>query len=264
MIRQSPLKSSFSSHRTDKRITVAFRGSNNTKDWLQNLNIFDRTPAEIKEFAGNEVDVHAGFSNYLFKHRSQRDQNTKYQQIMDVLEDVYQNEAKGRDYSGYELYVTGHSLGGAVTQLLAFTLSGSKKAQAFLPSAKPVTAMSFASPHCGTKGYARKFNEFEKEGKLRHIRVSNDGDIVPLAVFIGAPLMGYKQPGVNVHLHRDKKATIAYNKVQKSFINPINFITKHMPPSHRSRLMREEDGEFVNKDILSKSVDEIYSEYAGI
>jgi len=251
-------------NRTDKRITVVFRGSDSKRDWFQNLQVFGKTPAEIKEFAGNEVDVHAGFSNYLFKHRSQRDQNTKYEQIMDVLEDVYQNEAKGRDYSGYELYITGHSLGGALTQLLAFTLSGSKRAQAFLPSAKPVTAMSFASPHCGTKGYARKFNEFEKEGKLRHIRVTNDGDVVPHLVHIVAPLKRYKQPGVNVHLHSKKKADIAYNKGQNFFPNPITFIKMHGLPSHRSRLMREEDGEFVNKDILSKSVDEIYSEYAGM
>lgn len=251
-------------NRTDKRITVAFRGSNNLKDWIQNIQVGDKIPAEIKEFAGNDVNVHAGFSDYLFKNASQRDQNTKYDQIIDVLEDVYKYKASERDYSDYELYVTGHSLGGAMTQLLAFTLAGSKKAQAFLPSGKPVTAMSFASPHCGTVGYQKKFNEFEREGKLRHIRVSNNGDAVPLLVNTIAPLAGYKQPGLNVHLHPKKKADIAYNKVQKNLINPINALDMHMLPSHRSRLMREEDGGLVNKDILTKSVEEIYSEYADI
>jgi len=254
-------------NRTDKRITVAFRGSNNLKDWIQNIQVCDKIPAEIKEFAGDDVDVHAGFSDYLFKNASQRDQNTKYDQIVDVLEDVYKYNAPGRDYSDYELYVTGHSLGGAMTQLLAFTLSGSTKAQAFLPSGKPVTAISFASPHCGTVGYQKKFNEFEKDGKLRHIRVSNNGDAVPLIVHTIAPRAGYKQPGVNVHLHPDKKADIAYNKVQKNFINPLRPFTAldmHMLPSHRSRLMREEDGGLVNKDILTKSIEEIYSEYANI
>ena len=228
---------------------------------MQNIKFVRKTPAEILEFASEDVDVHAGFTNYLFKKPSRRDENTKYEQILDVLEEVYAYKAPGRDYSNYEMYVTGHSLGGALTQLLAFTLSGSPRAQSFLPAKKPVTAISYASPDCGTKGYLKKFTELEKENKLRHIRVSNNGDAVPILLSTGTFWASFKQPGVNVHLHPKKKADIAYNKIQRNFINPFTALDRHSPTDHRARLFLE-DG-LVNKDILSKSVEEIYSEYAN-
>ena len=60
----------------------------------------------------------------------------------------------GRDYSDYELYVTGHSLGGGLAQLTGFALAGSEKCTN-IPS--PITTISFASPTAGDEEYNKAF-----------------------------------------------------------------------------------------------------------
>ena len=126
---------------------------------------------------------------YLFGNTNNDEGKSKFYQILATLKELYayKDEEAGRDYSDYDLYVTGHSLGGALAQLLAFTLAGSKDSD-FLP--KPVTAISYASPQVGKSGYLRAFEKLEKDGKLRHIRVSNEGDVVPVAP---SKLLGFKQ-----------------------------------------------------------------------
>ena len=52
-------------NRTEKRVTVVFRGSVSVKDWLVDLSALKTTPDEIKEFGGRRVDIHAGFSSEL-------------------------------------------------------------------------------------------------------------------------------------------------------------------------------------------------------
>ena len=201
-----------------------------------------------------------GFTNYLFS-RLHKNDNSKYEQIMDVLEDVYTYKASGRDYSDYDMFITGHSLGGALTQIMAFTLAGSQRAREFLPAGKPITAISYASPEVGTKGYLKKFNELEKKGALRHIRVSNQGDAIPIVFNTGTPWAGFKQPGVNVHISPNKKAVVGHNKIQKFAINPLKALERHSPLSHRKHLFLESG---LNDEILSKSVEEIYAEHANL
>ena len=59
-----------------------------------------------------------------------------------------------------ETTATGHSLGGALTQLLAFVLAGSKEAS-FIP--KPINAITFASPVLGKSGdFLKLFQELER------------------------------------------------------------------------------------------------------
>lgn len=247
-------------NRSDKRITVVFRGSVNARDWLQNAKFTRKKTPEISEFADDDAKMHTGFTNYLFSRLHKHD-NSKYEQIMDVLEDVYTYKASGRDYSDYDMFITGHSLGGALTQIMAFTLAGSQRAREFLPAGKPVTAMSYASPEVGSKGYLKKFNELEKKGALRHIRVSNQGDAVPIAFNTGTPWAGFKQPGVNVHISPNKKAVVGHNTIQKFAINPLKALERHSPLSHRKHLFLENG---LNDEILSKSVEEIYAEHANL
>ncbi|KAL7541154.1 hypothetical protein ACHAXR_010672 [Thalassiosira sp. AJA248-18] len=184
---------------------------------------------------------------------------SKVYQIIDVLEQLYAcKDEAGRDYSDYELYITGHSLGGALTQLLAFVLAGSEEAS-FIP--KPINAISFASPIVGDKNYLEEFQKLEKDNKLRHIRVSNNNDVVPYQV------PGFRQTGVNFHVKEGKKMEVKYLN-PKSLLSQCRFkssIPKHGLGSYFSRLYaKDKHGNLLNGDVLRKTIEQLYEDYAGV
>ncbi len=49
-------------NKTEKRITVVFRGSVTLKDWIIDLSAVKKTPAIIEEFSSADVDIHSGFA----------------------------------------------------------------------------------------------------------------------------------------------------------------------------------------------------------
>ncbi len=50
-------------NKTEKRITVVFRGSVNIKDFIVDAGIIKTNPEEIKEFAGKKIKTHRGISS---------------------------------------------------------------------------------------------------------------------------------------------------------------------------------------------------------
>ena len=223
---------------------------------MQNIQFAPKVPIPIAEFAKN-VSVHSGFSNYLFRYTTGDNEKTKYEQILVTLKEVFNYKEGDKDYSDYSLYVTGHSLGGAITQILAFTLAGSKTARSIIPNGNPVTALTYASPECGTGNYREAFKKLEFENRLRHLRISNHGDGVPIAVSSINRLRDYTQPGVNIHLHKNKKADVTYNGNVRYWVNPFNALTKHSLADHKFNLL--DNGK--NEDILEKAVETFYEEY---
>ena len=49
-------------NKTEKRITVVFRGRVSVKDWIKDLSFVKTNPDPINEFAGDKVGIHTGFS----------------------------------------------------------------------------------------------------------------------------------------------------------------------------------------------------------
>ena len=49
-------------NRTEKRVTVVFRGSVSLKDWVVDLSMSKVNPDVIKEFGGSDVFIHSGFA----------------------------------------------------------------------------------------------------------------------------------------------------------------------------------------------------------
>jgi hypothetical protein len=232
-------------NKTEKRITVVFRGSVSLKDWIVDLSSAKQTPDIIQEFSSEDVDVHSGFAGYLFGE-SNEEGKTKFDQILDILKQA------SSSYEDYAIYITGHSLGGALTQLLAFALAGSSEA-ADLP--KPINAISYASPRVGNRAFLKKHQELEKDGKLRHVRVSNQGDIIAVG-----PSYGYFQTGVNLHVRKNKEMIGGYSNDRSMFGQlSFNSMSMHRLDVYHERLFTNENSEDLCLDVAG-----LYEKYAGI
>lgn len=179
-----------------KRITLVFRGSSNLGDWKTNAHILKGhlpTPESLKSLGldpNKKLKVHGGFKDYCF-YRSGKDEKQKYSRIKKSILSLYESG----NCDGYELFITGHSLGGAVSSLMAFQLAASEKIKPHLRG-KPVVNISFASPYVGGKVWSEAFKLLEKAGRVQHIRVSSKKDAVPLL----SPTFDYQHVGVNLYL----------------------------------------------------------------
>ena len=126
-------------------ILVAFRGSESLPDWLTNFQAV-KDPGPWKD-----TEVHEGFQDAFMAVA------LKIGQII------------GREYKSQQIWLTGHSLGGALAVLLAATLRESKI---------PVTGLyTFAAPRVGNTAFVKKLNKSLQ--RYAHWRVVNEGDLVP-------------------------------------------------------------------------------------
>jgi hypothetical protein len=152
------------------------------------------------------------------------------------------NENHGNIYCSDDHALTtslpSNSLGGALCTLLSFFLAYDYDVYeplVQLCKRKYITCISFASPYVGDEGWSAAFGLLETEGRLRHIRVSNEHDFVPLMpppfkFFLGPC---YKHTGVNLHLWpkgfrgQHNKPYISYDGTGKSIFDWLegDFVT---------------------------------------
>ena len=159
----------------------------------------------------SEYDVHNGFRNYLKGETNTETEGgplvSKYKIISDQLESIME-----RYCEGFDIYVTGHSLGGALAVYFGFKLAETDKYPV-------VNVISYASPYVGTDSFRDAFRTLERKNKLRHIRVSNENDAIPANPCIG----GFKHTGVNLQLRKNGPARINYEGIEKEEL-PISFL----------------------------------------
>jgi predicted lipase len=186
----------------NKRITVVFRGSPGDNEWRPDFNIHF---TDMKLHGPNSTDlamgkVHEGFYQYLFNGTTMVGSDprvtSKVETIMGELQSLF---SKHKDY---KLYVTGHSIGAAISTLFAFRAAYDSS----IPN-KPVVNITFASPYVGNWEFRKHFRELERQGKIRHLRVSNQDDVVPLtpnfSLHKGSVVL-YKHVGLHLKLFRDE------------------------------------------------------------
>ncbi|XP_076924178.1 uncharacterized protein LOC143586534 [Bidens hawaiensis] len=159
------------------RLVVAFRGTEQVrwKDLRTDLMMVpaglnpERIGGDFKE----EVQVHSGFLSAYDSVRTR---------ILSLIKTAtgYQEEDADQQVSKWHVYVTGHSLGGALATLLALELTSSQLAKRGVIS---VTMYNFGSPRVGNKKFAEVYNQGVKDSW----RVVNHRDIIPSV----PRLMGY-------------------------------------------------------------------------
>jgi len=248
--------------RINKRVTLTFRGTDNdlafTTNWKANVNVIKSAAVFPEQLKGKlpieGVNIHSGFYQYLFKKRSENGNDspkTKFDEVWEVLRPILKANR------GYKLYITGHSLGGALAIITAFFLSCDQRSNV-VP--KPVTCISFGAPRVGDIKFMRAVRSLEKTRHLRYCRVVNDNDVITTI-----PIVQYHHAGVQVRLFRTKerKPVITYpkegslpNAVQSILGNSLltNLNTRYDHSDYRERLERHRDS------LWQRSLNDIYKD----
>ena len=144
-----------------KNLVVAFRGSEGkAADWLANV----QTVVDPGPFPKSKV--HEGFQDALFPA---------------VLTLGYTLRHLGT--GGMNIWITGHSLGGALaslfTAMLLEEMSTVGKAFKLKKEHRLCGLYSFASPRVGNRDFDTAFGQRASKQKILAYRVVNDGDAVP-------------------------------------------------------------------------------------
>ena len=201
--------------------------------------------------------------DYLFNDKWSEEDGSKYDKIINIIKELRLkgDEASRDEYKDYQIFITGHSLGGSLAQLLSLAIAKSSLVKdAEVPT--PVTTVTFASPMAGNKEFLKEYQEQEKAGTLRHLRVSNSGDYIPtqMSFPFTFPFMGYCQTGVNIHVYENEKADVGYRS-QRSYISTAEYnrpLAMHSLVTYKKRLLKK-----INAEIFEKSVEDFYKEHAG-
>lgn len=147
-------------------LVMAFRGTDQLADWLDNLNAFS-TKVLFGEF-------HRGFWNSL----------------EDIWQPIYDQSLELQKEKPRPLFLTGHSLGGAMATVAAAKL---------IHDDKPFTSVyTFGQPRALERETARIFN---MECRSRYFRFHNNNDLVTR---VPARLMGYSHVGSYLYISQEK------------------------------------------------------------
>lgn len=124
-----------------------------------------RVPSRVRQLTGSKfVEIHSDIQRCLGLSEYQT-KTSVCQRIISLLVGLFKDD----EYSGYELYITGHSFGGALAQVFAFMLAGSMRLDG-QRVVLPINCITFGSPPVGDGIYKAAFQKIEEERRLRHFR----------------------------------------------------------------------------------------------
>jgi len=217
-----------------QRVSLVFRGSVTTQDFAQDAKCVQKKVPN--PYASKDVpdvfNLHTGFYQYLFHV----DKATGKKRLDIVLEDARsQLEAN----PGYGLYITGHSLGGALATICGVYAAAD---DAIIRLVQTVVVYSVASPYCGNRRFRYTHYQLEKAGRLQHLRIANQEDMVtllpfaaPKATFLSPALALVSGAGVG-NLYKHVGINLCMVKVKDSLQHRVTY------PLHKSE--EAEDDEY--------------------
>lgn len=143
----------------NSEILVVFRGTKTFMEWFKDADT-RLVPYHLGDADNNFGSVTAGFGGI-------------YMNLQTQIHDILHN--KLTHHSNTQVFVTGHSLGGALATL---AIPDILKNSPFTDP-KRITLYTFASPRCGNREFATKF----EATKVQHWRIANTEDIVTTVPF---------------------------------------------------------------------------------
>jgi triacylglycerol lipase len=173
---------------TDKFVVVAFRGSTSRRDTRTDLRTRFNVSKIDLEGRVVSVSVHSGFYNAFAKVEGQ---------VRDLL-----NKTKNKP-----IYLTGHSLGGALALVASAALGISEEF-----GDRIAAVYTFGAPRVAQ-------GNFSDVIKAPHYRVVNSGDIVPLVP--PSWLRGYRHTGMPVLLKKDASKPIRRSPRGSAFLHTV-------------------------------------------
>ncbi|KAL0050037.1 hypothetical protein WJX82_003243 [Trebouxia sp. C0006] len=188
-------------------VVVAFRGTASMKNALADLQAWRiaHPPMRGTKWLGTRPLVHVGFL------KSWLAGGLKYKVVSHILEAVRQCKQESGSDQPVKIFVTGHSLGGALATLAAFDIR--RHLLDNMQSDAEVVCYTFAAPRTGNHAFAREYNAMVPDSWS----VINDQDVVTRE---GKMLFLYKRPGQRVILnaagHMMVRPTHMEVSVQKS------------------------------------------------
>lgn len=175
-----------------KRISFVFRGSNEIMDWIHNFLICKK---EIKK----DCYVHLGFYKSLTSNNLLNNLTTDIK----ILTENYQD---------YEIFITGHSLGGGLSTLFGYIISDIID--------KNITIITYASPRIGNYQWC---NDFNCKKNLRLYRIVNKCDTVT-----AIPYIYFYHVGNYIHIDENNMIFTEFDK----FNDKNNIIKSYNPLDH--------------------------------
>jgi len=250
------------------------------KDWPTNLNfgqisVKDLESEIMSEYIAkddaskvSDAKLHRGFTNYLFADLATekkgptlyREYYSKFDKIVSALETIYEetDEDGNLKHDDYQLIISGHSLGGALAQLITFIIGSCKKCCSMFPT--PILAVTYASPPVGNEAFSAEMYNLEKKNIARHVRITNEGDLVPVLFFFD----GYTQSGCNFYVRDNQEMKLGgFGNTQTIFsefrFNLSESGRRHGVGSHQQHLFYKVGGKNVNFKIWKRYLTDCFT-----
>ena len=181
----------------DDYAVLAFRGTDNLKDWMTNLNAAPARFSWFFEGAREVGEVHSGFT-LAVRH--------SWEAIANAVDKVMPRPPTSPDLKGLStntqptLWLTGHSLGGALAVLCGAAFS-------MTTTIRLVSGVyTFGQPRVGLFNFCNNYNQLLRSRTFRFV---NREDLVPRV-----PFRGWDYADVGNMIHFDSSGTPVLESLQ--------------------------------------------------
>mmetsp|Transcript_31126 Transcript_31126/g.75222 ORF Transcript_31126/g.75222 Transcript_31126/m.75222 type:complete len:417 (-) Transcript_31126:511-1761(-) len=210
-------------------IVLAFRGTASSNDLRQDFKLMvAKVPNPIwgEEGQPDKVGIHRGFRTFVCYGRKDKESEEMEPSVhkgVSKLEVILrQLRAMKSEYPNDWIYITGHSLGGALALITALAVCADPSLASIPsdapPGYVPVTCYAVGNPKPGDGDFCNAMEHLERTKKLRCCVIHNTWDIIPmLSTNLSGSHSGFWHPGWRVLVYKDR-CEIGRSRAKKALL----------------------------------------------